>query len=64
MLPEISRSRKRLGIRAVVLMLVHVSAQDGFTQTTRVAVNQHSELLFAETELFERTCVQYLLENL
>jgi hypothetical protein len=50
--PEILLSGKRIRLHTVTEVLVHVSAEDGFTQSARAAVNEHDELLLAEIELF------------
>ena len=64
MVPEAGRSRKGLGIRAVGLVLLRISAQDGFTQTSRAAVDQNNQLLLAQAQLPEFPGVHHLLDRL
>src|ERR1017187_9166751 len=42
---EVSRGGEGLCVRATGLMFLHIVAQDGLTQTTRAAVDQHKQLL-------------------
>src|SRR5690348_12817158 len=45
-------------------MLIHMSAQNRFTQSTRTAVHKHNQLLLAEAESLERGRVQNFLNAL
>ncbi len=61
---EIFVRRKRIHLHAFTEVLIHMSAQDGFTQSARAAVNEHNELLFAEVEFLELFNVENLLDRL
>ena len=61
---QVSRRRERLRIRPAGLMLGHIVAQDGFTQPTRTAVNQHDQLLLAQAKLLELASVEDFLNRL
>ena len=56
--------RKRIRLHAVTEMFINMRAQDGFTQTTRTAVNEHDELLLAKTKQLERVCIKNLFDRL
>ena len=45
-------------------MLLRISAQDGFTQTSRAAVDQDNQLLLAQAQLPEFPGVHHLLDRL
>src|ERR1035441_2512194 len=45
-------------------MLVHITAQDGFPQTTRATVDQDDQLLLAQAEKLECPCIQHLINHL
>src|SRR5215813_9053575 len=45
-------------------MLGHVVPQDGFTQPARTAVDQHDQLLLAQTELLKLAGVENFLNRL
>jgi len=62
--PEVGCGREGLRIRAVGLMLVHISAQDGFTQTARAAMHQHNQLLLAQAEELECPCIKHIINHL
>lgn len=64
MAAEILLRRERVCLHTIAEVLIHMRAQDGFTQTTRAAVNEHDELLLAEAKVFERGCVENLLDGL
>src|SRR5437868_13323588 len=53
-----------LGIRAVGLMLIYISAQNRLAQSTGAAVHEGHQLLLAQTELLERGRVKDLLNAL
>ncbi len=48
---EIFLRRERIRFDSVAEVLIHMSPQDGFTQSTRAAVNEHDELLLAEVQV-------------
>ena len=48
----------RFRLHAVREVLIHMVAEDGFTQSTRAAMNQHHELLLAQAEFFESVRVE------
>src|SRR5258707_10579280 len=45
-------------------MLVDISAQDGFAQTTRATVDQNDQLLLAQAEELQRICIKHLVNHL
>src|SRR6266436_7192316 len=61
---EILLRSERIRFDSVAEVLIHVSSQDGFTQTTRAAVNEHDELLLAEAKLLELVGLENLLDRL
>src|ERR1041385_694297 len=64
MLLEISCRGEGLGIRPLGLMLIHISAQNRFAQSTGAAVHEDNQLLFAKAESLERRRIQNLLNAL
>ena len=60
---KIFRRRGRLRRHTITAVLIHVCAQDGFTQTARAAVNEHDELLLAETKLLELVSIENFLNT-
>src|SRR5207249_6533007 len=64
MFSEVGGRRKGLGIQAIGLMLVHINAQDGFTQTPRPAVDQNNQLPLAKAELLECLGIQHFFDPL
>src|ERR1035441_10232850 len=61
---QVSRSGEGLCARATRLMLGHMVAQDGFTQTARAAVDQHNQLLLPQAEEPECPCIKHLINHL
>src|ERR1035438_3655218 len=61
---QVSRGGEGLRVRVTGLMLGHIVAQDGFTQTTRTAVDQHNQLLLAQTEELECPCIKHFINHL
>jgi hypothetical protein len=61
---QVSRGGEGLCVRATGLMLGHIVAQDGFTQTARTAVDQHNQLLLAQAEELECPCIKHLINHL
>src|SRR6266498_2074183 len=45
-------------------MLIHISSQDGFTQSPRTTVNERNKLLFAKVEHLEFVSVENFLNRL
>src|SRR5436309_3192055 len=60
---EILLRSERIRFDSVTEVLIHVSPQDGFTQSTRAAVNQHDELLPAESKFLELVGLENLLDR-
>jgi hypothetical protein len=56
--------RERIRFDSVAEVLIHVSPQDGFAQTTRAAVNEHDELVFADAKLLELVGLDNPLDRL
>ena len=61
---QVSRGGEGLRVRATGLMLIHIVAQDGFTQTARAAVDQHNQLLLAQAEELECPGIKHLINHL
>src|SRR5213592_3987917 len=61
---EILLRSERIRFDSVTEVLIHVSPQDGFTQSTRAAVNQHDELRLAAAQLLELVGLENLLDRL
>src|ERR1035437_4130926 len=61
---QVSRGGEGLCVRATGLMFLHIVAQDGFTQTTRTAVDQHNQLLFAQSKELECPRIKHLIDHL
>jgi hypothetical protein len=61
---EIVLRGKRICFDAFTEVLVCMCAQNGFTQSSRAAVNEHDELLLAEVEVFELPGVEDVLDRL
>ena len=61
---EIFLRRERIRFHAFTKVLIHMRAQDGFAQSTRTAVNEQDELLFAEVQLLERSRIANLFNSL
>src|ERR1019366_2737011 len=61
---QVSRGGEGLRVRPSGLMLIHIIAQDGFTQTARAAVDQHNQLLLAQAEALECPRIKHLIDHL
>src|ERR1035441_4442125 len=61
---QVSRGGEGLCVRATGLMFLHIVAQDGLTQTTRTAVDQHNQLLLPQAEEPECPCIKHLINHL
>src|SRR5437016_6010058 len=61
---EILLRSERIRFDSAAEVLIHVSPQDGFTQTTRAAVNEHDKLLLAQAKLLELVGLENLLDRL
>src|SRR5437870_12293104 len=61
---EILLRSERIRFDSLTEVLIHVSPQDGFAQTTRAAVNEHDELRLAETQFLELVGLENPLDRL
>src|SRR5207249_4195190 len=61
---EIFLRSERIRFHVLTEVPIHLSAQDGFTQSPRAAVNEHDELLLAEIKLLERVSIENFLDRL
>ena len=64
MTTEVFPCCERFRLHAVPEVLLHMVAKDGFTQSARAAVNQHRQLLLAQTERLECLRFQHFLDPL
>src|SRR5882724_3175362 len=60
---QVSRGGEGLCVRATGLML-HITAKDGFAQTSRATVDQNDQLLLAQREELECLCIKHLINHL
>src|SRR5947208_6616039 len=61
---EILLRSERIRFDSIAEVLIHVSAEDGFAQSTRAAVREHDELLLAKAKFLELVGLEDLLNRL